>query len=229
MKSSEFVRRALDIANNLSTLYVLGCFGAPLKSSTVQRYIDQYSYNKSREQQIRAHTDKRPCVFGFDCVCLVKAILWGFSADENHQYGGAVYQSNGVPDIGEDEMIRRCLDVSTDFSNIVPGEVVWITGHFGIYVGDGKVVECTPAWKNRVQITTLGNLKREGTYRIWTKHGKLPYLEYDTAMALGAEDYIALIAKKAGFNDPAPAIGAMKQLKYKYALDLWRKIYEKMK
>ena len=49
------------------------------------------------------------------------------------------------------------------------------------YVGEGKVVECTPKWSNSVQITYLGNkpeFKRD-KYRVWSKHGKLPYLTYE--------------------------------------------------
>jgi N-acetyl-anhydromuramyl-L-alanine amidase AmpD len=45
-------------------------------------------------------------------------------------------------------------------------------GHCGVYIGDGKVVESTPIWKNGVQITALSARK-------WLKHGKLPYVEYE--------------------------------------------------
>lgn len=38
--------------------------------------------------------------FGFDCVCLIKGVLWGWHGDKNAVYGGATYTSNGVPDIG---------------------------------------------------------------------------------------------------------------------------------
>ena len=32
------------------------------------------------------------------------------------------------------------------------GEMVWMDGHVGIYIGDGLAVECTPSWANKVQI-----------------------------------------------------------------------------
>jgi LysM repeat protein len=70
-------------------------------------------------------------------------------------------------------MIEKCSNLSTDFNNITPGEAVWIKGHIGVYIGNGQVVECTPAWKDGVQITNLSQ-------RQWTKHGKLPYIEYET-------------------------------------------------
>ena len=53
-------------------------------------------------------------------------------------------------------------------------------GHIGVYIGDGLAVECTPKWDNKVQITAVANIGKKAGYnsRKWTKHGKLPYVEY---------------------------------------------------
>lgn len=174
MKASEFVKKAKDIANNYKTLYVMGCFGAPLNSVNKKRYTNNHSYNKkaSRTKMINnASSD----TFGFDCVCLIKGILWGWNGNLNKTYGGAKYTSNGVPDIGANRIIKStyCGDVSTDFNNIEVGEIVWMSGHVGIYIGNKQVVECTPAFKNKVQITNLSQ-------RNWKKHGKLKYIDYST-------------------------------------------------
>ena len=129
---------------------------------------------------IKAVADKTPPYFGFDCVCLIKSVLWGWEGSSK-TYGGATYASNGVPDIGADTMITKCSNISTDFSTIEIGEAVWIKGHIGVYVGDGLVVECTPAWENKVQFTALKNIGDKAGYhsRTWIKHGKLPYVEYE--------------------------------------------------
>lgn len=107
-----------------------------------------------------------------DCSGMIKGILWG--------YPNIKYQSNNVVDMNSKTMISKCSNVSSDFSNIQAGEVVWLPGHIGVYVGDGKVVECTTAWENGVQLTNLNNIGGTGAKhgRTWTKHGKLPYLEY---------------------------------------------------
>lgn len=123
--------------------------------------------------------------WGWDCVCLIKGILWGWNADESiPRGGGAVYASNGVPDIGEGQMINKCNNVSTDFSKIEAGEVVWMNGHIGTYVGNGKVIEATAGWDTwRVIKTDLGpdgsriyNGSKDGNK--WLKHGYLPYVDY---------------------------------------------------
>lgn len=181
MKASELVSKAIDIAKNYKTLYVMGCFGAPMSAANKTRYCSNHSYNKAaaRTAMIKAATAD---TFGFDCVCLIKGILWGWSGKTDKTYGGAVYASNGVPDIGADSMIAKCADATTTgWDKIEVGEVVWTSGHIGIYIGNGLAVECTPKWENKVQITAVGNIGSKSGYntRTWKKHGHLPYVEYD--------------------------------------------------
>ena len=173
----ELAAACLNVANNYKTLYVMGCFGAPMTEANKGRYIAHHEYNSraARTSMIKAASAD---TFGFDCVCMIKALLWGWDGDTSHIYGGAKYGSNGVPDISADQIIQVCKDVSTDFSNMQVGELLWMKGHVGIYVGNGECVECTPGWKNCVQVTVVKNIKA-GTGHNWTKHGKLPYISYD--------------------------------------------------
>lgn len=179
MNNKEFVAKIKEVADKYKTLYVMGCFGAPMTASNKTRYCNNHSYNKqsSRTKMIKSATAD---TFGFDCVCLIKGVLWGWNGDKNKTYGGATYGINNVPDIGADSMITKCSNVSTDFSKIEVGEAVWMSGHIGVYVGNGQVVECTPKWDNCVQYSNLGNVAKykKGNYRVWTKHGKLPYISY---------------------------------------------------
>lgn len=178
MNASEFVAKLKDIAENHKTLYVMGCFGAPMTTANKKRYIEHHEYNQqpSRAKLINAASAD---TFGFDCVCLIKGVLWGWNGDKNKIYGGAKYATKGVPDVGADTMIKLCADVSTDFSKIEIGEAVWTDGHIGVYIGNGLAIECTPAWKNRVQITACNCSKPGYNTRKWKKHGKLPYIKYD--------------------------------------------------
>lgn len=179
MTNTEFVKKCVDVAKNHKTLYVMGCFGAPMDNRNKQRYTTNNSYNKAaaRKNMILAASED---TFGFDCVCFIKGILWGWNGDKSKVYGGAKYVSNGVPDISADGMINVCSGVSKNFANIEVGEVVWMKGHIGVYIGDGLAVECTPSWQNKVQITAVGNIGKKNGYntRTWTSHGKLPYLSY---------------------------------------------------
>ena len=180
--AAELAKRAIDVAKNYKTLYVMGCFGDTMTEPNKARYIAHHEYNRRAERQpmIKAATAN---TFGFDCVCLIKGLLWGWSGDTTKIYGGAKYKSNGVPDLDADTMFSVCKEASTDFSRIEIGEVVWMKGHVGIYVGNGLAVECTPSWKNCVQITACNCTKSGYNRRNWTKHGKLPYITYEKAPA----------------------------------------------
>ena len=101
-----------------------------------------------------------------DCSGMIKGILWGYP------YNG-IYKSKGVPDVDADTMIRMCSNVSSDFSNVKIGEMVWMVNHCGIYAGNGKVIESTPKWENGIQYTHLKQ-------RNWLKHGFLPWIDYST-------------------------------------------------
>lgn len=179
MKVKKFIEM-LKFAASKKTLYVNGCFGAPLTSTNKVRYVKNTSYNKqpARTQKIlNASSD----TFGFDCVCLIKGILWGWDGSLDKQYGGAVYKSNGVPDFSATSAITYCDKTSNDFSGIVLGALLWMSGHVGIYVGDGLAIECTPSWSDGVQYTAVGNIGKKSGYntRSWKMWGLLPWIEYE--------------------------------------------------
>ena len=199
MNNLEFVKRLKDIATNYKTLYVMGCFGAPLTDQNKERYCKNNEYNMqaSRQKMIRAASAD---TFGFDCSCFLKSVLWGWNGDKSKTYGGAKYASNSVPDIGANSMIAKCKDVSTDFSKIEIGEALWLSGHIGVYIGDGLAVECTPVWKNGVQITAVQNIGTKSGYnaRKWTKHGYLPYITYKKEMSTATSTEMSTAGYKAG-------------------------------
>jgi len=181
MKASTFIKKAKNIANDYKTLYVMGCFGAPMNATNKKRYTSNNAYNKqpSRTKMINnASSD----TFGFDCVNLLKGIFWGWNGDKKKTYGGATYNSNGVPDVNANSMYKNyCKGHSTNFKKIEVGEFLWMEGHIGVYIGNGLAVECTPAWKNKVQITAVGNIGKKKGYntRVWSGHGKSVFLDYD--------------------------------------------------
>lgn len=178
MTSKQFIEKVKDIQRH-DTVYMLGTFGQPVSEALIQGKKNQLPnwYTQSRINLFRSYIGKR---FAFDCVGMIKAVLWGWNGDMNASHGGCTYASNGVPDIDETSMIGMCSGVSTTFNGIEPGEVVWLQGHIGVYVGGNLVIECTPKWNNNVQYSGLGNLGGKSGYntRSWTKHGKLPWVDY---------------------------------------------------
>lgn len=195
--AADLAAAAKHVALNYRTLYVMGCFGAPMTAANREYYAQNHSYNQQtvRTTMIKSATAE---TFGFDCSGLIKGLLWGWTGDHGHKRGGASYASNGVPDKNANQMIALCKDATTDFSKIEVGELLWMDGHVGIYIGAGKAVEATPSWENGVQVTVVRNVAA-GTGRKWTKHGKLPWVTYTgevDAPAPSEPDTPATTAKK---------------------------------
>lgn len=181
--ATAFAAKARHIAENCKTCYMLGPWGWPTTQAMINRACADPTNGKKNTGWKSYATAIQNKGFIFDCVGLIKGILWGWSEDLSKSYGGAGYACNGVPDYGADTMIKKCTNVSTDFSTIKAGEAVWMSGHIGIYIGGGVVVEATPKWKNGVQKSTCGNVQTSlisGTVgsRKWTKHGQLPWVDY---------------------------------------------------
>ena len=190
MKASELVQKHIDVAKNYKTVYMWGVFGAPVTEQLILEKASQYPswYTAQRQAAFRALIGKG--YFGFDCVNLTKGLLWGWNGNKSAYYGGAKYVANGVPDVSADGMIAKCKDISaTGWDKLLPGEGLWMHGHWGLYIGDGLAVECTPAWKNCVQITAVGNIGQKAGYNVrqWSKHGKLPWIEYGVDSSKNSE------------------------------------------
>ncbi len=125
--------------------------------------------------------------WNFDCVVSVKSVLWGWNENKNVLHGGAIYGSNGVKDFTCNEGLDFCTDVSTNFSNLTPGEYLCMKGtqfdHVGVYLGNGKVFEVTTAWgvngATISEIDNYGTRSRNGVRSLrWTYHGKLKWIDY---------------------------------------------------
>ncbi len=197
MKSSELIKKLKDIEANYKTRYAWGCFGCPLTSAIVNSKAKQYPNYYGPQKRNELITAGRAGAFGFDCVNVIKGILWGWNGDNSKTWGGANYASNGVPDISANTMINKCIGVSSNFSNIIPGEAVWLPGHIGVYIGGGVVIECTPKWSGGVQKSALLNIGSIAGMngRKWQKHGKIPYLEYDSMVDTKPQKFVNSGAK----------------------------------
>lgn len=167
MKNDEFVYRMKNVLN-MKTYYVMGCYGSRLGVDYVNYDLQ---YNVQHRDQIEKKYNTKPLTFGFDCVCLMKAVLfWGFTGDTSKPFGGAVYDKATDVSIAE---IATHSTRSNDFENIEIGEFVFIeNSHIGVYIGNGEVIESTPAWKCGVQRTLL-------PWRNSTNYEKLPVRSWD--------------------------------------------------
>lgn len=184
------VAKLVELVEDHNTMYVYGAIGQKLTRSLISNRAQAYPsfYTSSRMEQYEKAIATGKLIWSFDCVNMIKSMLWGWSGDTSHSNGGAVYASNGVPDVNADGFFNNCKNKvyydqnDSNWSNIELGDAVWLKGHIGVYIGEGLVIECTPKWDNNVQISGLGNAPFNNTYngkkRVWSGYGKIPYIEY---------------------------------------------------
>lgn len=176
MTVAEFISMCTQIAEEYKTLYMWGTFGSVITPSLIEQKTRQYPSHYP-DKKIATLTENAGA-WAFDCVGLIKGILWGWSGKTGKNYGGAVYRSNAVPDATASGILSRCYGVSSDFSRIDAGEIVYKKGHMGVYLGGGKVAEATPSYSDGVQITNCGNIATAYPATKWEKHGYLPWIDY---------------------------------------------------
>jgi len=171
MTGKEFALKCKEILK-FKTCYAKGTFGQCATPAFINRKAEQYPgwYTDEKVAMLKALPDETRL---FDCAGVIKGTMWGFP--------NLVYTSNGVRDMNDQGLWDCCLEKSTDFSNIQVGELLWMQGHVGVYIGDGLGIESTGKWKNGVQITAVSNIGIAFGYnsRTWSGHGKLPFISYD--------------------------------------------------
>ena len=144
--------------------YVWGTYGHVLTRSYYEAKLAQYPEGVGNYADfiLANWLGKRTA----DCVGLVKGYCW---FDPEAQSIG--YAVNGMPDIATEQMIEWC-DEKGSISTMpeIPGLLLWMDGHVGIYIGDGYAIEAMG--------TRYGVVKTQVAGRGWAKWGKIPCIEY---------------------------------------------------
>lgn len=145
--------------------YVWGTFGQVLTPELLQYKISQYPEGVGDEANfIRSHWLNRRTT---DCVGLIKGYGWLNAETMEIQYG-----SNGMPDVGADGMYYNAgRKGSIETMPDTPGLAVWKSGHIGVYIGNGEVIEAMD--------TRYGVVKTKLQGRGWTHWLEVPGIKYD--------------------------------------------------
>ena len=145
--------------------YVWGTFGQVLTPELLQYKISQYPEGVGDEADfIRSHWLNRRTT---DCVGLIKGYGWLNTETMEIQYG-----SNGMPDVGADGMYYNAgRKGSIEAMPDTPGLAVWKSGHIGVYIGNGEVIEAMD--------TRYGVVKTKLQGRGWSHWLEVPGIKYD--------------------------------------------------
>lgn len=141
--------------------YWYGCFGnistKELYSAKKRQYPQQYQWSCPVNQLgIRVH----------DCIGLVKGYLWSDAVNSAPKY-------NASQDVSANGMLDKCA-VKGSISSMpdIPGILVFLPGHVGVYIGDGYVIEAKGH--------AYGVVKTKLAGRGWKSWGKCPWITYES-------------------------------------------------
>lgn len=179
----EYAKKCLALGND--SIYLYGSFGNTLSEAFISQKAGQYVYNISRQSIYKKCLKSSGTEYAFDCVGLIKSYYWG-------GYGKVKY--NGASDESANSMYNESK-VKGDISTIPEkaGVLVWMSGHIGIYIGDGYVIECTPTKKFAKQDHGGGGVcKTKLTDRKWKKWCECPYITYTATTTTKAKGTITI-------------------------------------
>lgn len=154
--------------------YWYGTFGnigtAALYASKKKQYPKYYNWSGTPHDNFPSQYGKRV----HDCVGLIKGYLWSDSPT-------AVPKYNGSQDTSANGMLARCKE-NGNISTIpdIPGVLVFMDGHVGVYIGNGEVIEARGH--------EYGVVKTQLKSRPWKWWGKCPYIAYSNESASTGTD-----------------------------------------
>ena len=141
--------------------YWYGCFGqvstTALYSSKKRQYPSQYQWSCPKNQlNVRVH----------DCIGLIKGYLWSNTSTSTPKY-------NASQDVSANGMLEKCVSKGAISSMPdVPGILVFLPGHVGVYIGGGYVIEAKGH--------AYGVVKTRLAGRGWKSWGKCPWITYES-------------------------------------------------
>lgn len=143
--------------------YWYGTFGNTATKSLLASKTKQYPghYSDARMKKYNSQIGERV----HDCVGLIKGYLWSETATATPKY-------NSSQDVSANGMLGKCKEQGK-ISTIpeIPGILVFMSGHVGVYIGNGYVIEARGF--------DYGVVKTRLKDRKWTHWGKCPFITYE--------------------------------------------------
>lgn len=184
MYSNESLVNFVKSKLKINSAYMWGEYGRKITKSTISQKAKQYPsyYSASRQKTLNELVNKN--YYGCDCVGLYKWFLW--------TKGGT--STKITYDSKTDRNTSGMYSAASEIGDInsmpeIPGIILYMTGHVGIYIGNNEVIECT--------LSSFGDgiIKTNKNDRKWSSWLKMPEIDYSTKTNNEEKKSITEIAK----------------------------------
>lgn len=142
--------------------YWYGTFGNRATEELLKYKTGQYPqhYQQARMEKYKSQLGLRV----HDCVGLIKGYLWSDSPDAQPKY-------KAEQDVSANGMLKKCKSRGRmNTMPEIPGILVFMPGHVGIYRGAGRVIEARGF--------AYGVVETDLYERNWQNWGKCPWIKY---------------------------------------------------
>ena len=192
----KIIKTNLDFVNYLyevlkkNTVYMWGGYGKLVTNNLINQKKNQYPshYPSNKVKYLKSLVGKK--YYSYDCAGLIKS------------YWMSDYGTKEVTYIKkyDKDAYGITIGMAKEKGNIdtlpeIPGILLYMKGHCGVYVGNNKVIECTSNAKisgKKYGCVCISNLKD----RPWTTWTKTRWLDYVNDDNNENEDYDYYIVKK---------------------------------
>lgn len=150
--------------------YCLGSFGNILTPSFLNQKLKQGygvgAYNTRHKAYLNTYINKRVS----DCYGLVKAFIWWNNGQVKYVASQDRNQEGAYKASKEKGLLKTIPEI--------PGLVLWMKGHAGIYIGNGEFIECVgaPIGMRKGKIIN-GKVTSGSKFTHWFKD---TYIKYET-------------------------------------------------
>lgn len=172
----EFVEYLKNIEKK-NTVYMWGDYGRLVTNNTINGKVAQYpdEYSNDLVLYLKSLIDKN--YYAFDCAGLIKSYWMSNFGTEEVKYNSEYdLDARGIT-IGNAKKQGNIADIPN-----IPGLLLYMNGHCGVYLGDGKVIECTS--NERISHVKYGKVCYSNlSDRNWLYYTESNWLNYVTSNA----------------------------------------------